>query len=540
MSLTPPGGQMVEAEKVNILIVDDLPEKLLVFGTVLEDLGQNLVFVRSGSEALREVLQREFAVILLDVNMPDIDGLETAHLIRQYKRSAHTPIIFTTAYPDEIQAAQGYSLGAVDYILSPVVPEILRTKVKVFVELHAMQRRARQQAEERVALAAAEAARRLAEESTRRSDFLAYASRVLSGSLDIDVGMRELLRLAVPEIARCAALVLLRDATVPERALSCRTSPASLSPLFSEHAFDELPDSVQQACKRALDIQRRVALRADELQDWLDDVSQLQLGAVVPLVIGERALGALMVVTENNTPDWPALEELASRAAIAFENAHLYRSLQAEIVERRQAEHKLKMSNRRKDEFLAMLSHELRNPLAPIRTAVEVIRRVAPARPELVWAMDVTDRQVTHLTRLVEELLDVARISQGKIVLQTEPVDLLAVIAHGIETVRPFIDFRRQVLTQKLPDAPVWLRGDFARLSQVIANLLNNSAKYTDEGGHIYLSLTVEDGSAVISVRDDGIGIDAELLPNVFELFEQGNRTLDRSQGGLGVGLLLV
>src|SRR3569623_719613 len=156
MSLTPPGGQMVEAEKVNILIVDALTEKLLVFGTVLEDLGQNLVFVRSGSEALREVLQREFAVILLDVNMPDIDGLETAHLIRQYKRSAHTPIIFTTAYPDEIQAAQGYSLGAVDYILSPVVPEILRTKVKVFVELHAMQRRARQQAEERVALAAAE------------------------------------------------------------------------------------------------------------------------------------------------------------------------------------------------------------------------------------------------------------------------------------------------------------------------------------------------------------------------------------------------
>src|SRR3569832_2177539 len=187
-----------------------------------------------------------------------------------------------------------------------------------------------------------------------------------------------------------------------------------------------------------------------------------------------------------------------------------------------------------------MLSHELRNPLAPIRTAVEVIRRVAPARPELEWAMDVTDRQVPHLTRLVEELLDGARISHGMIVLQTEPVDLLAVIAHGIETVRPFIDFRRQVLTHKLPDSPVWLRGDFARLSQVIANLLNNSAKYTDEGGHIYLSLTVEDGSAVISVRDDGIGIDAELLPNVFELFEQGNRTLDRSQGGLGVGLTVV
>src|SRR5205809_5258911 len=131
------------SDKANILIVDDLPEKLLVFRTILEELGQNLVMVRSGSEALQAVLQQEFAVILLDVNMPDIDGLETATLIRKYKRSAHTPIIFITAYADELQTARGYSLGAVDYILSPVVPEVLRSKVKVFVELHAMQRRVR-------------------------------------------------------------------------------------------------------------------------------------------------------------------------------------------------------------------------------------------------------------------------------------------------------------------------------------------------------------------------------------------------------------
>src|SRR6266550_2939899 len=146
-------------EQANILVVDDLPEKLLVFSSILEELGQNLVMVRSGSEALREVLHREFAVILLDVNMPDIDGLETAKLIRQYKRSAHTPIIFITAYADEMQTAQGYSLGAVDYILSPVIPEILRTKVKVFVELFRAQRRAH-------ALARLEAERAAAEEAT--------------------------------------------------------------------------------------------------------------------------------------------------------------------------------------------------------------------------------------------------------------------------------------------------------------------------------------------------------------------------------------
>ena len=149
------------ADKANILIVDDLPEKLLVFKTILEELDQNLVMVRSGSEALKEVLAREFAVILLDVNMPDIDGLETAGLIRKYKRSAHTPIIFITAYADEMQTAQGYSLGAVDYILSPVIPEVLRSKVKVFVDLFNAQVRVREMAEE-------QARRAYAEEATRR------------------------------------------------------------------------------------------------------------------------------------------------------------------------------------------------------------------------------------------------------------------------------------------------------------------------------------------------------------------------------------
>src|SRR5262245_796543 len=178
-------------EKAAILIVDDLPEKLLVFQSILEDLGEELVMVRSGSEALREILAREFAVILLDVNMPDIDGLETAKLIREYKRSAHTPIIFITAYADEMQTAQGYSLGAVDYILAPVIPDVLRSKVKVFVEFYRMQQRARALAEERVALAKAEAARLAAEETTRRledenrrkDEFLAMLSHELRNPL---------------------------------------------------------------------------------------------------------------------------------------------------------------------------------------------------------------------------------------------------------------------------------------------------------------------------------------------------------------------
>ena len=140
---TEPGGAAVPEDCSDILVVDDLPDKLLVFSTVLESLGQNVVQAGSGAQALREVLARDFAVILLDVNMPDIDGFETARLIRSHRKSALTPIIFITAYADEMQTARGYSLGAVDYILAPVVPEVLRSKVKVFVDLHQMQRRIR-------------------------------------------------------------------------------------------------------------------------------------------------------------------------------------------------------------------------------------------------------------------------------------------------------------------------------------------------------------------------------------------------------------
>jgi signal transduction histidine kinase/DNA-binding response OmpR family regulator len=545
-----PSGRLASGDmedRTSILVVDDLPEKLVVFRTVLEELGQELVLVRSGSEALREVLHRDFAVILLDVNMPDIDGFETAGLIRKYKRSAHMPIIFITAYADEMQTSLGYSLGAVDYILSPLVPEVLRSKVRVFVELHKMQRRLRRQSEERLALVAAEAARRAAEENTRRSSFLARASQALGDSLDAEVSTRTLLQLVVPALGRLALLVGMSEAGLPARTTAC-VCTADRAGRTVQGELDALPPEARQALWQALESKARIELDAVALSAlvahgaWGDaPLPPLRLGEVLPLVTGNRVLGILLVATDSAPQEWGALEELASRAAVAFENVRLYRSLETEIEERRQAENKLQQSNRRKDEFLAMLSHELRNPLAPIRNAIEVIRRLAPADPRLARANDVMDRQVNHLTRLVEELLDVARISQGKIVLQLEPVDLLGVVAHSVETVRPMIDARNHTLTLALPEQAVWMRGDFARLSQVVANLLNNAAKYTEDGGLIHLSLTVEaDGMAVVSVRDNGIGIDDDLLPNVFDLFEQGKRTLDRAQGGLGVGLTLV
>jgi signal transduction histidine kinase/ActR/RegA family two-component response regulator len=271
----------------------------------------------------------------------------------------------------------------------------------------------------------------------------------------------------------------------------------------------------------------------------------LQAALALPLRTGERTIGALLLGTRRpfpafSTRDLSMLGELGSRAAMALDNAALYRSLQRESARSKEAEERLQESNRRKDEFLAMLSHELRNPLAPIRTAVEVIRRLAPPDPNLIMARDVVDRQVNHLVRLVEELLDVSRISEGKVALKKESIELGAVIKHSIETARPLIETRRQRLVVNTASTPIWLFGDFARLAQVVGNLVNNAAKYTQEGGRIEVTAMAHQGAAVIEVKDNGSGIDPRLLPRVFELFVQGERSLDRSQGGLGVGLTLV
>ncbi|HEX3141886.1 MAG TPA: ATP-binding protein, partial [Rhizobacter sp.] len=262
----------------------------------------------------------------------------------------------------------------------------------------------------------------------------------------------------------------------------------------------------------------------------------------LPLLNGDRLLGALFVATDraDHPVSWRVLDDLALRAAAALENASLYGSLQAEIVERRAAELELQEAGRRKDEFLAMLSHELRNPLAPIRTALEVIRRVAPLDLKLDRACDIMVRQVRQMTRLIDELLDVARISQGKIVLAREKVDLNAVINQSVETAQPLIDSRGQTLRVTLLAEPMWLQGDFARLAQIVSNLLNNASKYSEKGTLIDLHASLDAQGAAIRVRDHGIGIEAQLLPHIFDLFTQGSRGLDRAQGGLGVGLTLA
>ncbi len=211
-----------------------------------------------------------------------------------------------------------------------------------------------------------------------------------------------------------------------------------------------------------------------------------------------------------------------------------------DITSRKRAEDQLKQADRQKDEFLAMLGHELRNPLAPIRTAVEILGRFGPTEPNLDKARAVIERQVGHLTRLVDDLLDVSRITHGKVALQMQTLELAPVVLHALETARPLIDARGQTLIVNLPPDPVYVKGDADRLAQVFGNVLTNAAKYTQERGRLELSIETDVQTVKIRVRDNGIGISAELLPHVFDLFTQAERSEDRAQGGLGIGLTLV
>jgi CheY-like chemotaxis protein len=220
-------------------------------------------------------------------------------------------------------------------------------------------------------------------------------------------------------------------------------------------------------------------------------------------------------------------EELARRAGVAIENARLL--------------HALKEADRHKDEFLAVLAHELRNPLAPVRNAVEILRATQASSPQLQWTHDVIERQVRQMSRLVDDLLDVSRIARGKITIKREPVDLVEAIRLALETSRPVIERGGHEFTLRIKPGILPVEGDLARLAQVISNLLNNAARYTPSGGHIWLSAQRHDGKAELVVGDNGIGIEASMRGRIFEMFTQGKRCDgERSQGGLGIGLTLV
>ena len=212
----------------------------------------------------------------------------------------------------------------------------------------------------------------------------------------------------------------------------------------------------------------------------------------------------------------------------------------ADVTETHAAMEALREADRRKDEFLATLAHELRNPLAPIRNALGVLKLKGPGTPEVHWARDVIDRQMQQMTRLIEDLLDTSRIGTGKIELQRQRIELAEVVHGAVEASRPLIAQHGHELCVELPREPVYLHGDLVRLSQVFCNLLNNAARYTQQGGRIEVTGTLKASAVLVSVRDNGIGIPRDMLPKVFEMFTQVDRSLERSRGGLGIGLTLV
>ncbi len=393
-------------DAANILLVDDQPARLLTYRAILEPLGHNLVAVNSGLEALEALMKQDFAVVLLDVKMPGMDGFETAALIHDHPRFESTPIIFVTGvHVTEFDRLKGYKAGAIDYVYIPVVPEILRSKVAVLIELD-RQRRALQSVN-----------RQLAESN------------------------------------------------------------------------------------------RQLAAANFELQ------------------------------TEKTRE----LEEINARLQQANQDlSRTNQSLETEVRERIRAETSLKEAVVKRDEFLAMLSHELRNPLSPLRNASHLLMQGDTTDPKIVWSRGVIERQLKHMIRLVDDLLDVSRIARGKIVLLSEPVKLGEVIASAVETVQPLLEQKRQNLQIETADAELSVRGDPVRLAQVVGNLLHNAAKYTGEEGQIVLLTRARNGRAEIVVQDTGIGIASEAMPRIFELFTQIPSDRASTTGGLGIGLALV
>jgi signal transduction histidine kinase len=269
--------------------------------------------------------------------------------------------------------------------------------------------------------------------------------------------------------------------------------------------------------------------KSDDLQTY----RRLGIRAVqtTPLIArGGRLLG--MMSTHWRLPHEPAERDLRLLDVLA--------RLAADLIERKQTEEALRDADRKKDEFLAMLSHELRSPLAPMLNALQIFKAKSPLDAEMEMARGVLDRQIQVMARLLEDLLDVSRFSQNKLELRKELVELSSVMEAALETSRPCIEAGDHTLTITLPPEPIRLNADPVRLAQVFANLLTNAAKYTENGGRIWLTAERQGDKLVVRVKDNGIGINPKVLPRVFELFVQSPRALTRAQGGLGIGLSLV
>ena len=400
-----------------------------------------------------------------------------------------------------MHTAQGYSLGAVDYILTPVVPEILRTKVRVFVDLYRMTQQVKRQAEERVALAGRR--RRGRRPRRRRGARRSWPRRAPSWSARSTTRRSRagLAGQSVPFLADLCAVTWSTRATRPLADRAGLGRPAGRRGRPHGVGTGPGPRAARGPIRRVLQAGEWEIVPAGRHRPTAGRSAPRRARRRVGdgraprgprhahrAAVGPRRAALRPRAHASARSRWPSRDgpapfgpadvglarDLAGRAAIAIDNARLYRDIQE--------------NDRRKNEFLAMLAHELRNPLAPIRNAVEILRMLDIADPNLQWASDVIDRQVEQLVRLVDDLLDISRITGGKIQLRKEPVDVAVAVARAVETSRPLIDARRHELTvDAARRSRCASKADLVRLAQVLSNLLNNAAKYTEEGGRIEL-----------------------------------------------------
>ncbi|HTU89566.1 MAG TPA: response regulator [Gemmataceae bacterium] len=473
------------ASQANILLVDDHEANLLALEAVLQPLGQELIKARSGEEALRLLLQNDFAVVLLDIRLGAMDGFEVAQCIRSQERSKHTPIIFVTAFESEdFSPAQAYTLGAVDYLVKPLVPQILRAKVEVFIELHQRTEQVRQLQRYQTEQVRAELAA-IVESSE---------DAIISGNLQGIVtswnkGAERLYGYSAAEAIG---------------------KPISL--LHPAERANEFPNLLERLRRgERIEPYQTVRLRKDGSRV---DVSL----SVSPIKDGEGKIIGAAKIARDIGPQKRLEEELRQHAE--------------ELAE----------AHRQKDQFLAMLAHELRNPMAPLRTGVHILRQSQTPPDVRERTHDMMDRQLRHLSRLVDDLLDVSRIMRGKIELRKESIDLRQLARTVAEDRRPVLEQAGLTLLLDVPETPVWVIGDFTRMTQILNNLLDNSVKFTKGRNKVAVRVVadLERRLAVLSVRDEGMGIEPQLLPRLFTPFLQADRSLDRSRGGLGLGLATV
>jgi signal transduction histidine kinase/DNA-binding response OmpR family regulator len=510
-----------------ILLADDNADmRAYVRGLLAHD--YTVESVADGEQALGAARRQRPDLVLTDIMMPRLDGLELLKALRADESLRDVPIILLSARAGEEARVEGLAAGVDDYLVKPFTARELQARVGASLMLARLRREFNQS---------------LAADLNAIGRLYEVGSLCARADSEFESCLRALLEAAIAITgANGGNLQLLdRDTGKLEIAVHRGFEQPFLDFFARVHAGEaSVCGAAMQSVERVVveDVTRSELFAGQASLDVLLAAGVRAVQSTPLLSSAGQVLG--MVSTHFSRPHRPNeralrfMDLLARQAADYLERKRVENALES-------SREQLRQGDRLKDEFLAMLAHELRNPLAPIGNAIEILTREFATDSRAQGFMDMIRRQVIQLTRLVDDLLDVARITQGRIQLRRRPVDLSSVITQAVETVEPqLLDKQHRMSVAISSSVPLYVNGDFARLVQCVGNVLSNAVKYTDPHGEISVRARVEDAVIVIEVSDTGVGISPELLSRIFDLFVQSDRTLDRSQGGLGIGLAVV